>query len=78
MNLASSKRKYSHSIRVDSQADISSISPSYFRQNTENDGSLLAELYEKKDRVLEEKEPSKVERMLSAGKSSRKSSLSKE
>lgn len=77
MNLASSKRRYSHSIRVDSQADISSISPSYFKQNTENDGSLLAELYAQEDRVVE-KETSKIERISSAGKSSRKSSLSKE
>lgn len=77
MNLASCKRKYSLSIRVDSQPDISSISPSYFKQNTVNDASLLAELYMQKDRVVEN-ETVKIERLSSSGKSSRRSSFSKE
>jgi hypothetical protein len=53
MNQGLSRKKYSLSVRANSNHNISEISPSYFKEKSVDDGSILAELYTNKDRIIE-------------------------
>jgi hypothetical protein len=55
-------------VRVNSNHNVSSIAPSYFKQVTVDDGSILAELYTQKDRVMEIDQSSQISQRSYASK----------